>query len=78
MLFKPGTALYAYEIVKETGIQVMYANFLGAPFVPNLVNADVMERTIDLIIKAPKISRIVFVPLKCSFRTHPQQILRTG
>ena len=62
MLFKPGTPLYSYEIVREADNQVIYANYLGAVFVPNLAdNPDIMSRTIDLLIEAPNISRIVFV-----------------
>ncbi len=62
MLFKSGTPLYSYEVVREqTGTQVMYVNFLGASSVPNLANAEIMVRAIDLLIQAPNISRIVFV-----------------
>ncbi|MFA5173950.1 MAG: type II/IV secretion system ATPase subunit [Candidatus Pacearchaeota archaeon] len=61
MLFKPGTPVYAYEIVKEEDAQVMYVNYLGAPLVPNLTNADIMSSTVDLLIQSPNVSRIVFV-----------------
>jgi archaeal flagellar protein FlaI len=62
MLFKTGTALYSYEVVREEGHQVIYVNYLGSPYVPSIAdNADVMARTIDLLIEAPNISRIVFV-----------------
>jgi len=62
MLFKPGTQLYAYEVVREANNQVVYVNYLGANFVPNLAeNSEVMNRTIDLLISAPNVSRIVFV-----------------
>jgi len=62
MLFKPGTALYAYEIEKEADEDVMYVNFLGAPFVPSIAESnEVMSRVIDYLIKAPNVSRIVFV-----------------
>ncbi len=62
MLFKIGTALYSYEVVREEGYQVIYVNYLGSPYVPSIAdNADVMARTIDLLIEAPNISRIVFV-----------------
>lgn len=62
MLFKEGTSLYAYEIIKETGSQVAYVNYMGAPFVPNLAdNPDVMSRTFDILIQSPNLSRIVFV-----------------
>ncbi|MEN9626531.1 MAG: hypothetical protein RL557_859 [archaeon] len=62
MLFKPGTKLYSYEVIKEEGSKTLYVNYLGASFVPNLADAsDVMTRTIDLLIEATGVSRIVFV-----------------
>ncbi len=62
MLFKPGTPLYAYEVVREVDHQVMYINYLGASSVPNLVeDPDLISRVIDLLIETPNISRIVFV-----------------
>jgi len=62
MMFKKGTVLYAYEIVREAGRDVMYINYLGAPFVPNLAESgEVMARTIDSLVESPNISRIVFV-----------------
>ena len=57
MLFKPGTPLYSYEIVREAGNQVIYANYLGAAFVPNLAEyPEIMNRSIVLLIEAPIIS----------------------
>jgi len=62
MLFKKGTILFAYEIMRESGENVMYINYLGAPFVPNLAdNPEVMSRTIDALIESSNVSRIVFV-----------------
>ena len=62
MLFKPGTALFSYEIVREAETQVMYVNYLGANRVPNVAeNPDIMARSVDLLIESPNISRIVFV-----------------
>ncbi len=62
MLFKQGTPLYSFEVVREANNQVMYINYLGALAVPSLAeNPDIMARTIDLLIQAPNISRIVFV-----------------
>jgi len=62
MLFKPGTPLYSYEIVREAGHQIMYINYLGAVNVPNIAeNANIMARTIELLIESPNISRIIFV-----------------
>jgi len=61
MLFKPGTKLYSYEIVREAGHQVMYINYLGALKVPSLADdSEVMSRTIDLLIESPNVTRIVF------------------
>ncbi len=74
MLFKPGTPLYSYEIVREAGNQVIYANYLGAAFVPNLAeNPEIMNRTIDLLIEAPNISRIVFVQQR-NYNYNPPQV----
>jgi len=62
MLFKPGTALYAYEIARESGNKVLYVNYLGANFVPSIAeNAEVMNQVVDLLIGSPGISRVVLV-----------------
>ena len=62
MLFKSGTDLYAYEIVREEGNKVLYVNYLGANFVPNIADSEeVMSRAIDLLIEGSGVSRIVFV-----------------
>jgi len=65
MQFKEGTALYSYEVQKEGGEDVLYINYLGAPFVPSLADSyEIMGRTIDSLIENPNISRIVFVQQK--------------
>ncbi|MDH3353546.1 MAG: hypothetical protein OEL87_03795, partial [Nanoarchaeota archaeon] len=62
MMFKSDTPLYSYEVVRESGENVMYINYLGAPFVPSLVDStEVMGRTIDNLKEDSNISRIVFV-----------------
>jgi len=62
MLFKPNTPLYAYEVVREEGHQVMYINYLGASAVPSIADdPEIMARTVELLIEAPNITRIVFV-----------------
>jgi len=62
MLFKTGTPLYAFEVQREAGEDVLYVNYLGSPYVPNLAdNPEVMARTIDLLIENPQISKIIFV-----------------
>ncbi|MBU1135906.1 MAG: type II/IV secretion system ATPase subunit [Nanoarchaeota archaeon] len=62
MMFKRGTALYSYEIIREAGQDVMYINYLGASLVPNLSESpEVMSRTVDSLIENQNVSRIVFV-----------------
>jgi len=62
MLFKPGTPLLAYEVQREAGQDVMYVNFLGASFVPSLVDSsEVMALIMDYLSKSPNVTRIVFV-----------------
>jgi type IV secretory pathway ATPase VirB11/archaellum biosynthesis ATPase len=65
MQFKEGTPLYSSEVQREGGEYVLYVNYLGAPYVPGVSDSpDVMERTIDLLIQNPNVSRIVFVQQK--------------
>jgi hypothetical protein len=62
MIFKNDTPLYSYEIIRESGENVMYINYLGAPSVPSLMDsAEVMSRTIDNLNEEGNVSRIVFV-----------------
>ncbi len=62
MMFKQGTKLFAYEVEREAGQNVMYVNFLGASFVPSIADSpDVMSRVIDYLIESPDVSRVVFV-----------------
>jgi archaeal flagellar protein FlaI len=62
MMFKEGTAVYSYEVMREAGENVMYINYLGAMFVPNIADsAEVMARTVDNLIESQNVSRIVFV-----------------
>ena len=62
MLFKQGTAVYSYEVMREAGQNVMYINYLGSSFVPNIAESpEVMARTVDDLIESPNVSRVVFV-----------------
>src|SRR3989338_2559880 len=62
MIFKPEAALYSYEVEREAGQNVLYFNYLGAPYVPSIAELrEVMARTIDALIESPNVSRIVFV-----------------
>ncbi|HJZ18895.1 MAG TPA: hypothetical protein VJ208_02220, partial [Candidatus Nanoarchaeia archaeon] len=65
MQFQKGAVLYSYEVQREGGEDIVYVNYLGAPFVPSLSDSnEVMERTIDILIENPNVSRIVFVQQK--------------
>ncbi len=62
MIFREGTALYEYEIIREAGQDIMYINYLGATSVPSLADSPIcMARTIDNLIESPNASRIIFV-----------------
>lgn len=65
MNFKEGAALYSYETQREGGEDVLYVNYLGAPFVPSIADSpEIMERTVDSLIETPNVSRVVFVQQK--------------
>ncbi|MBI5803581.1 type II/IV secretion system ATPase subunit, partial [Candidatus Pacearchaeota archaeon] len=65
MQFKKETPLYSSEVQREGGEDVLYINFLGAPYVPSLADySEVMEKTIDSLIENPNVSRVVFVQQK--------------
>ena len=61
MQFEKGAALYSSIVQREGGEDVLYFNYLGAPFVPSLEDSpEIMSRTVDTLIENPNISRIVF------------------
>lgn len=65
MKFEKGEALYSYRVSREGGEDVLYVNYLGAPFVPSISDSPiVMEKTIDALIENPNVSRVVFVQQK--------------
>ena len=65
MQFGKDAPLYDYEVSREGGEDVMYVNFVGAPFIPSLVEMpEIMERVVDLLIENQNVSRIVFVQQK--------------
>ncbi|MCU0642529.1 MAG: type II/IV secretion system ATPase subunit, partial [archaeon] len=62
MIFKEGTPIYAVEIERKAGEDVLYVNYLGAPFVPSIAESPVvMSRTVDLLVENPGIARVIFV-----------------
>ncbi len=57
--------LYSYEVRREGGEDILYVNYLGAPYVPSVADyPDVMSRTIDALIENPNVSRIIFTQQK--------------
>ena len=61
----PENTLYSYEVKREGGEDVLYVNYIGAPFVPSLSESgEVMEMTVDSLIENTNVSRIVFVQQK--------------
>ena len=65
MQFEKEDKTYSYEVQRKGGEDILYVNYIGAPYVPSLEDSpEVMERTIDAIIENPNISRIVFVQQK--------------
>ncbi len=62
MIFKEGSPLYATEIERQEGEDVLYMNYLSAPFVPSIAESpEVMARSIDALTENPNATRIVFV-----------------
>lgn len=74
MIFKKGAALYATEIERRYGEDVLYINTIGAPFVPSIAeNAMIMSRTVELLAENPNVSRVVFVQQR-NYSYPPQQV----
>ena len=65
MKFEKSDAMYSSKVVREGGEDVLYVNYLGAPFVPSVSEyPEIMERTIDALIENPNVSRVVFAQQK--------------
>ncbi|HLF53732.1 MAG TPA: hypothetical protein VI544_00980, partial [Candidatus Nanoarchaeia archaeon] len=62
MMFKESAPLYSIEVERKAGEDVMYVNYLNAPFVPSIADSPlVMARTVDSLVENPNISRVIFV-----------------
>jgi len=74
MIFKEDSPLYTTEIERRAGENIMYVNYLKAPFVPSLADdPSVMSRTVDALIENPDISRIIFVQQR-NYNYPPEQV----
>src|SRR3990170_3548029 len=59
------TKVYSYEVKREGGEDILYIDYLGAPYVPSIAESpDVMARTIDALTENPNVSRVIFVQQK--------------
>ncbi|MFH1425805.1 MAG: type II/IV secretion system ATPase subunit [archaeon] len=75
MQFKPDAPIYATEIERESGEDVLYINSIGAPVVPSIAeDPTIMARTIDALTENPQVSRVVFVQQR-NYSYPSQQIL---
>ncbi len=62
MIFKENAPLYATELERKQGEEVLYVNMLRAPFIPSLAdNPATMARVVEMLSEYPSVSRIVFV-----------------
>ena len=76
MLFKKEAPLFATEIERREGENVLYINYLGAPFSPSLAeNPQVMARTVDSLTDNSNISRVIFVQQR-NYSYPSEQILQ--
>ena len=72
-MFKKGAALYAVEVERKGGEDVLHVNYLQAPFVPSLAeHPEVMARTIDTLAEHPEVSKLVFVQQRTYHYSHEQ------
>ena len=62
MVFQMNSPLYAVEMQRKEGENLLYINYLGAPHVPSIGDTpEVMARTIGSLIENPNVSRVIFV-----------------
>jgi type IV secretory pathway ATPase VirB11/archaellum biosynthesis ATPase len=62
MVFSTESPLYSIEVERKGGENLMYVNYLGAPFTPSIAeSSDVMSYAVDSLIDNPNVSRIIFV-----------------
>jgi archaeal flagellar protein FlaI len=65
MKFEKEAPLYSYEAHREGSEDILYINYLGAPFVPSIADLpEVMGNTVDALIENPNVSRVVLVQQK--------------
>ena len=56
---------YSYEVKREGDEDILYINYMGAPYVPSIADSpQVMEKTMDALMENPNVSRVIFVQQK--------------
>jgi archaeal flagellar protein FlaI len=76
MHFKKEAPVYATELEREQGEDVLYINAIGAPLVPSIANdSNIMSRSVDILADNPNVSRIVFVQQRNYNYPHNQVML---
>ena len=62
MIFKEKSPLYAVEVERKQGEEILYMNFLGAPYIPSISDdPSVMARIVDSLAENPEVARVIFV-----------------
>lgn len=62
MIFKENAPPYSIEIERKQGEEILYINFMNAPFVPSISDdPSIMARVVDALAENPEIARVVFV-----------------
>jgi type IV secretory pathway ATPase VirB11/archaellum biosynthesis ATPase len=62
MIFKEGSVLGAVEIEHKGGEDILYVNYLPAPYVPSIAeDSQVFSKIVESLIENPSISRVILV-----------------
>src|SRR3989338_7716113 len=62
MIFKENAPPYSVEIERKQGEEILYINFMNAPFVPSISDdPSIMARVVDALAENPEVARVVFV-----------------
>ncbi|MBR9701431.1 type II/IV secretion system ATPase subunit [Candidatus Pacearchaeota archaeon] len=65
MQFQKGAKLYSSEVQREGGEDILYINYIGAPYVPSISDyPKVMEKVVDFLVENQNVSRVILVQQK--------------
>src|SRR3989344_6078027 len=75
MIFNKEAKLYDVEVERVQGENVMYVNYLNAPFVPSIADSPaIMSRTVSALLDNSNVSRIIFVQQR-NYNYNSEQVL---